>query len=335
MPTDVIKTIGPSGDYSTLAAWIAACPANLVTSDQRWIGELQNTQLTGSTTLLTISGITTDSTRYVYLRCGAGNSFKDNANVRSNALDYNASNGAAVTSSVSYSRVIYNKCSFTRLEGLQVKATGGGSDGIMNDNSSVLTVSGCIVVASQLALNHNANASYTATNCLLRTTSNGSVVSVAGYSGTASFIGCTAVRATGAASGTAFSKPGGASITGVIKDCAVFNFSTFLSGTWTVSYSATDLTAPAGTGNVGSLTYSSQFVSTTNDWRAASSGSGLVAGTPDTTNIPADISGQTRDLTTPTIGCWELASSPPPPAAWNPPVVARLREDANDYVFAQ
>ncbi len=74
MPTDVIKTIGQTSspitpDYSTLQAWEDASPANLVTADQRWIGEcLDQGTFTGA---LTISGTTVDATRYTILRCAS------------------------------------------------------------------------------------------------------------------------------------------------------------------------------------------------------------------------------------------------------------------------
>ena len=38
MPTTTTKTIGSTGDYSTLQAWEDACPANLVTADEIWRG---------------------------------------------------------------------------------------------------------------------------------------------------------------------------------------------------------------------------------------------------------------------------------------------------------
>jgi hypothetical protein len=96
MPTTVTKIIGTGGDYTTIAAWLAACPANLVTADQIWQGKLKNQTFNEA---VVFSGITTDATRYIELTTDTGASFRDNASVRSNALRYNASNGAAITSS--------------------------------------------------------------------------------------------------------------------------------------------------------------------------------------------------------------------------------------------
>ena len=66
MPTTVVKSIGTTGrDYSTLQAWEDACPANLVSDDKIWKGECYNDS--EFTSGLHVSGITTDSTRYVWL----------------------------------------------------------------------------------------------------------------------------------------------------------------------------------------------------------------------------------------------------------------------------
>lgn len=64
MATDVVSSIGTAGTYTTLQAWEDACPADLVASDQRWIGELKNQEFTSGSTVLTIAGQTTDSTLY-------------------------------------------------------------------------------------------------------------------------------------------------------------------------------------------------------------------------------------------------------------------------------
>src|SRR5947209_3758092 len=98
MPTVVTKSIGSAGgrDYSTIALFIAALPANLVTADQQWIGECYNDSEFAIGSALAFSGITTDATRNIILRCASGQSFNDNAGKATNALRYNQTNGVGI-----------------------------------------------------------------------------------------------------------------------------------------------------------------------------------------------------------------------------------------------
>src|SRR6478672_9252824 len=108
MPT-VVKTIGSGGgrDYSTLAAWGASLPANLVTDGNSYEGDCYNdSEFTGSATLLTLSGHTTDASHTITLTTGPGQSFRDNANVQTNALNYSSSSGVGINSSVAYAGTI-------------------------------------------------------------------------------------------------------------------------------------------------------------------------------------------------------------------------------------
>jgi hypothetical protein len=68
---DVIKSIKASGgDYTTIAAWLASIPADLVSANQRHIGELYNETYTITATI-DISGHTVDATRYIWLRANS------------------------------------------------------------------------------------------------------------------------------------------------------------------------------------------------------------------------------------------------------------------------
>ncbi len=103
MTTTTVKTIGTGGDYTTLQAWEDASPANLVTSDVVWQGQCFNQEFFSSSAgLLNVSGSTTDATRYKELTTYAGASFVDNAGVQTNALRYNASNGAGIRNSYAW-----------------------------------------------------------------------------------------------------------------------------------------------------------------------------------------------------------------------------------------
>lgn len=96
MPTIVSNTIGTGGTYTTVAAWFAACPADLVAADQIWQGRVLNQELTTAGTMVTMSGKTTSSACYVELTADTGASFLDHADKATNPLRYDATKGAAL-----------------------------------------------------------------------------------------------------------------------------------------------------------------------------------------------------------------------------------------------
>jgi hypothetical protein len=312
MPTDVIKSIGTGGDYTTIQAWEDASPADLTTADQRWIGELKNQTFTAG---VIISGTTVDSTRYTILRCGTGSSFRDNI-TGSGPLKYDTTKGAAIQANVQY--LVDVQQNYTQLSGLQIRRTSYDQALRFSSTASNCTATNCVVSSGPngeaLRTNQPSNVFR---NCLLICEGGTN----AAVSGQGSLYNCTVVRSTTA---------GGTGVTSsysslLLQDTAVFGFSTVFTGTLKTGtqYNATDGVSIGGnTGDVTSLTYSSQFASTTNDWRALSSG-GLKAGTPDASTT-TDIIGTTRDATTPYIGAWEVAAAVSTPTGWlldSPPPV--------------
>lgn len=135
MTTTVTSSIGTaSRDYSTIQAWEDASPADLTSVDQIWRGECYNdaTFSNAGSTVLTVSGTTTDSTRYKELTCAAGQSFSDNASVQTNALACSQSNGVLLTASGSFQSVVQiNEANF-HISGLQIAQTGSafGASGV-------------------------------------------------------------------------------------------------------------------------------------------------------------------------------------------------------------
>lgn len=309
MPTTVTSKIGVTNspttmDYSTLQAWEDACPANLVTDDKIWEGQCYDQgEFTGAS--LSISGQTVDSTRYVSLKCASGASFKDKSGVRSTALAYSSSNGVAIKTTSGYTSCVTVSTDYTRVDGLQISATGAQSLAYY-ENASANThglVSSCILASN--GGGQGCRVSGKITNSLLtytRATGDGIYL----YSTSAEAHGCTIVNTTGSSGDgiSTFAYTGS-----VVKNCAVFGFTTFGGTNATKSYNATDLSSGAGTSSQTSLTFANQFVSSTNDFRAVSTGSLDLNGTPDTTYLSTDISGTTRHATTPTIGAWEYTSS--------------------------
>ena len=102
MTTTVVKTIGTGGDYSTLQAWEDAAPANLVSADQVWEGRVLNNLSSGST-ILTISGSTSDATRFKHLTAAPGVSFRDHANKLTNPLRADNTKGVEVRCTANWS----------------------------------------------------------------------------------------------------------------------------------------------------------------------------------------------------------------------------------------
>jgi hypothetical protein len=315
MPTDVISSIGSAGgrDYATLALWEAACPANLVTDDKRWIGECYNdSEFTGTGTILSISGITVDATRYIILRCATGQSFVDNASIRSTALNYSASNGVGIRNTDNTSsNTVFCNVSYTRFIGLQIyhDGTTTGKSLEFQDNNSSGVVDKCIV---RTVRNLTGALNATVTNSLFITgDTDGNAILAAVRS--AKIYGCTLVSNRGTAANSGIFR--GYSATAVtVQNTAVFNVTDFGNNTsgWTCSYNATSAASAPGTNNQTSLTYADQFENSASDYRAKSTGSLDLNGTPDSTNLSTDISGTTRHASTPTIGAWEVVADGQP-----------------------
>jgi len=111
MPTTVVKTIGSAGgrDYATMSLWIAACPANLVTADEIWEGQLYKDSDFDES--LSITGITTDATRYIYLHpaSGQGHTGKAGTGVRLKR-----------TGAIPGTDLIYINAKYTIFEGIEI-----------------------------------------------------------------------------------------------------------------------------------------------------------------------------------------------------------------------
>jgi hypothetical protein len=311
---DVTKKIGATNtpitmDYSTLQSWEDALPANLVTDGNRQIGECYD-QGTFTATL-TIGGETTDSTNYIFLRCASGASFSTKSGVRTTALLWNESGGVTIKTSATCITISTNN---TRVDGLQTKRTSYTVDISVSGVTNCI-ITNCITVTG-LFIN---SATTKVINCLYQGAGIGNFADNVGQ-----FINCTVI-VDGSGSSTALrSAYSGLKLT----NCAVFGtWSTTVSGTLDAAsdYNAMDHAAPTnwGSHSLASKTFSSQFVSTTTDFRAVDTGD-LKAGTPSS-DAPTDISGFTRDATTPYIGAWEVAASggssvsPSTRMTWTPP----------------
>lgn len=293
MPTTIVKTIGPSGaDYTTIQAWDDAAPANLVTSDQVWEGQCKNNAFTGSGTLATISGSTTDATRFKRLKCESGASFRDDGSRQTTALAWNNTTGASISAGDNYGAGIQWNENFGEIDGLMIKGNGSNHPALelVSQNNKVRN---CIIEGPNTI--SSTNDGFLMEQCLIIKTTSGGAGAV--MQANFSLYGCTIAKPSdiGAVpSGIAASYLNGAC---TIKNCALFGFTADLTitsaggNTVTCTTCATDDATP--TTGFTTLTYNtSLFVNITNATKnyRIPTGSGLIGiGTNDATHSATDI----------------------------------------------
>lgn len=320
-------TIGTGGDFSTPQAWEDDIPTTLTA--QR-IGQCKNQEFSGTPVINFSAHTTVLSTLDVILETESGASFKDNANIRTNALRYNSANGAGFVSSsdYDYQAAIYvsGVINHLTIRNLQVKAarfpihylfsvadptTNLFKDMIFektgNANSPVVTV-----MAKRLD------------NVLIiqrGTAGNGLFCTSGGVNLATVVNGCGIVRPSNVtAAGTGLTR---LYVVPIVKSSSVFGFSTDCGTGFdsTSDYNATSKSDaasgfpdPATDHNVYDCVYDTALfvqpsdASGGHDFRTLT-GSALVnTGLLDSTNAPNDISGQARS-DPPEIGVWELAAA--------------------------
>ncbi len=312
MPTTVTTTLGSSHTDPLIQTWVTTLTsANLVVADQIQEGSCYNDSefaVAGNVALFG-GGTVIDATRYILLDCGAGQSFRDNANVRTNALYYNATNGVGLRNTGSAGRTIdsHSQGGIT-FNGLQIQGDSGSNGALYTGQSGDTvgtTYNNCIIVGTEMVL----NGPLTFNNCLIVNTQ-GPFTRVFSIetADTYTFKCCTFI----AAPSLAFYCNFDAAATVNYTNCAFFGggTSSFSSGSGTSNFTncMTDITGT--TGLTGSIAFSTStganFQSLTNDFRVKT-GSTLDNGSASPVGgITTDISGFTRKAN-PTIGAWEVA----------------------------
>lgn len=314
MTTTVDNTIGLIGaDYATWALWEDATDnTSCVAADEIRRGMGFNETFTSVATIVTVAGTTTDATRYRVMRANTGASWRDNANVQTNAWKYNTSNGCALTSSGSnYTPPVVISEDNVHLHGLQLAGTGSGEP--INLRALGCVIDFCIIEANGgMPLNGDAsNVDALVRNSLLVQRGN-NVCSATGTG--ALFVNVTMVcpddktDPAGAMKDTTYRG-------GTFKNCAFFGFTAVKDGSWggcTFITCVTDVASPP-TGCTGSISYSGAFQNindATRDFRPKA-GSGLLdVGTTDTTNAAIDAAGTSRPQGSAyDAGGWEFVSA--------------------------
>ena len=327
MPT-VTKTIGSAGrDYSTIASWAAALPANFVTDGNAQRGECYNDSEFTGVGGTSLGSHTTDVTHDLTLTAAAGQSFQDNANIRTNALRYNVSNGVGIKSTTGYSSALASiNVKYLTVSRLQFLSAGNsGNTGCRFYNTDTSTdiglVKDCIFEKSGTGIGYCLCVQgLMVVNVLVIYNSNIAPAATVGALqleyGTA--VGCTIVRPSNKTiGGYGIGRGYGTSI---IESCAVFGFSTSNNTGFSASSknNATNLSSIVGSAAQTSITYSSATpfqngtsAASAHDFRAIVSTSLAANGFNDSSNAPNDISGTAR-AASPTIGVWELISTVTP-----------------------
>ncbi len=280
-----------------------------------WQGQCQNQEFSGTGVQITVTGSTSSSTAYKELTTVAGASFRDNPNGQSNALRYNAGNGAAVRGTSANTATVSMAETNARMSNLQITATGTGGRGVSATSSG--TVDNCIVEGTATTNGTNvgifgASATMLVRNCLIVQRASGADHVAATGNGSSSFFNCTIVASDDLAVAPLSVFISGASGTVTVQNCSLFagdstKALTAGSATFTFTTCFSDI---SGTAGVTQATYGNEFVNVndaTRDYRLKAGAAEIDAGTTDATNAPTDIVGTARPQGTAyDVGAWEL-----------------------------
>lgn len=299
--------------FATLALWAAYVNALVLVAPE--VGEMDNdSQFTPSATV-TVGGWTGgSSTNTVTLKCAAGQSFRDNASVQSNALRYNQSNGVGVLSSQTYADCFQFTTQWTIIDGIQWKGPTNSQQNLLNMSAANCTIQNYVIEGRGRNGNFYAlNFTGPGTNqngAVIVTNTTGSGVNTGGGPTVTDVSIVSSNASTGTGFKTAYTP------TPVVTNVAVSGFTTDYSGTANASSAnnATDKGAFGGTNFGGSGQVS--LVGAT-EWQSVTNGSedlrlnttsAKLKNNGATTGPSVDIAGSTR--TAPyDIGCWELVAS--------------------------
>jgi len=309
----ITSSIGTSSrNYSTIQAWEDSIPGSM--GSNSYVGECYNdSEFSVAGTVVTFAGSSTGASNTITLKCAAGQSFRDNANVQTNALRYNQSNGVALKRTSYAGNAVEVQEDYVFLDGLQITHT----------------LSGAVFYSNSTSYTHNVYS-----NCILSQSSGGGVIlasraetwvndlfigggsaGTAGvylpYPGGVNFLNCTLVRPTSLSTSTTYgwNIPAGSGVP--IKNCATFGYNSMVnnSSLFSGSNNCSDNTIGFGTSNQQSKTYANQFVNTTassGDFKLKSGADCIDNGATDSSASP-DIAGTTRPQGSAyDIGCWEL-----------------------------
>lgn len=305
MTTTVVSTIKPSGgDYSSLSAWFAAKQGNLTSADQIQKAVGSGFSTSGLSDTVTLSGATTDSTRYYWITSDASDrldgTLKPSDGSWSGFKVTNDYNGPILTLTQDYSRVDYV--------------------GVYNPHTSQayptavqMNAVGCRVVACVMQAAHNFVGQIAGgSNNLFQACIAFAASAIIGYSITSTGAGgqgcenCVAVSGGGTSNGYSNLTT---SYPPHVQNCVAMGFTTsyyHFSNTSACSNNAASdgaTTTPPGTGSLTSNISSSDFnATTTGDYHLSGTGSLLYHAGVVISGLTTDLDGDAFDSSTPSIG---------------------------------
>lgn len=327
MPTAQTHVVGTGETHTTIASFISALPANLVTADEIWTAQLKNQEFSESPDF---GSPTTDATRFIRIEAASGAGFADV--IGSNPLSYDGANGAAVTSSDT--DTFKTSADYTEIENIQIQNTSGYNRTGLNISASNCKTDNCIVnktAGGAQMIRGDGVGSQTNNlfrNLLVTNEGTGSATGISFSSpGTGhKVLGCTFLAGDGsAARGTGVSMSYGTDDKFLVNGCLFLNFSSDvgyfpIARTSLGDYNATDIAAASSNLNGANNLYGDDTspidaneiveltVATGLDGRLASGAECQGANaSPDTDHLSTDILGTTRS--TYDIGCFELAAA--------------------------
>lgn len=322
LPTTVTSSIGTTGrTYSTLQAWEDAAPANLVSEDKIWRGEMYNDSefAPAADPALFVGGSTADATRYKELTVAAGQSFVDHDWSNDN-LTYDQSAGVGLKLNNTDQDGIFEEEGHFHLSRLQILMNTTDNGRSLNHSGGGLEKVKDVLIVHKGNLEpirtSNGGCEYVNVLVILDSAAADGVLVPTGGSPRPKFTGCTIIRASNRTpTATGFGEVAAGDGFQLVS-CGIFGFSNVTSGGFDGTNSvnnATDLASGLpGSSNQHSVTYNATtpFVQASSagtlDFRAITGTSLINNGSRDATNAPNDIRGQSRD-STPTIGHWEVS----------------------------
>jgi len=299
-----ISSIGTAvgRDYPTIAAWLAAIPADLVTADDTWIGELYNDSEFTVTTSIDIKNTITDATHYVELRAATGESWSANS-----ALKYDSTQGACIRRVSGNFEVIEISQDYTKITGIQIKQDGTSGGGIVGKANNC-TVERCLIenqaTSGAYCIDGQGNGPWEILNNAFITR----VDALINFQQSGDIIENNTFVRTGTKGGSGITNPFAGSGALNLKNNAFFNFNAVASNLngCTGSNNATDLANVGfGVGNQENLVPTDEVFSIiegSEDLR--SKGNNLVGSGVNLAAITIDFRGTSRP-NPPAIGCWE------------------------------
>lgn len=300
------KTLGLTGrDYSTLAAW--ATYVNALSLAANEILEVYNDGGAVADTAKVVVGGWTANGFSVTMRPASGQGIKDNANKLTNALRWNASNGAALTNSIGYDNAYEFAGTNLVVEDLQFRSTSTSASSCVKVLGGG-TASRCIL--------WRASGGYVVVQGASGFTINDSLLVGANSSGiealATSLVLNNCTLATVTSGNTGIAQP--FAVAPVAKNCVFWNFTTDVAGT-AGGGTTNNATSKASFGGTGWGT-SGQTSVTSADFENVSSGTEdfrIAAGSTKLINTGAAAVGSGADVVNTTrtgtldIGAWESA----------------------------